>query len=522
MSKAQEFIEEVRVSHRAGVGVVLVRTREPMRVQEILKEMSSVFKIPFIKWHASKGWSSKDLSPESEEVYDGQLEPTLALAHLDKVDTGMFAYNYPQFYLKTPRFMDLLKIYAINFSAKAKRLYLIAPESYTLPEELQHDIPVIDFSLPNVDELLEIYDEISQSSSKGRPDFSEDELRTITSAGSGMTEVEFGNSVSKAMMSSSDWPNVLHSEFVHKLMVSKTEVVKRSETLEVIPTGKMSEVGGLELLKNWVNLRKEAFSETARESGVDMPKGLLLVGPPGTGKTLSSKAIAGTLELPLIKFEIGRMMGSLVGESEGKIRQALLSLTAMAPCCVLLDEVDKHLGGAHNAGGDSGVSRRIFGSILSYMSDSESGVFFIFSANRATALPSELTRKGRLDAIFSVSLPTPAERRAITKIHLEKRGRDLKQVGSIEGFVAQSKGYVAAEIEAAIKEAILLAFATDANLDDVLLCECLNEMQPLSKTHKEDFEAMNSWARENAKRASKELKDPNKSSDKKKTTRFVD
>jgi SpoVK/Ycf46/Vps4 family AAA+-type ATPase len=287
---------------------------------------------------------------------------------------------------------------------------------------------VVDLDLPTAAELHETYvDTIDNLNPASRPSFEAEEVTRLINAGLGMTTTDFENALSRALVRNrAKLPNVSLDDLATTMMALKTEVVKRSEVLEVMPSGSMDDVGGLENLKTWTAQRRHCFTAEAREFGVDVPKGCALIGPPGTGKSLSAKAIAYELGIPLIKFDVSRVFSSLVGQSEGKVRAALKQVDAMAPCVAMLDELDKAFD-MNSGGGDSGVGKRVLGSILTHMQESDKPVFWVMTANRVDGLPPEMLRKGRLDEVFSVSVPEDGERMEVLRIHLAKprlgRGR---------------------------------------------------------------------------------------------------
>jgi SpoVK/Ycf46/Vps4 family AAA+-type ATPase len=299
------------------------------------------------------------------------------------------------------------------------------------------------------------------------------------------------------------WPNITLQKFASVISASKTEIVKRSEVLELMKPVKITDIGGLELLKDWVIKRKSAFTDAARAFGVDIPKGIVLIGPPGTGKSMGAKAISYEFAFPLIRFDVGRVFGSLVGQSESRVRSALKQLEAMAPCIAFLDEVDKAGIDPRQAGGDGGTSKRVMGSILTFMQETTAPVFWILTANRPNSLPPELLRKGRLDEVFSVLPPNRAERKEIIKIHLAKRNQPMIKGAGLEQLLDRSQGYVGAEIEAAIKEAVVDAYNNGGKpVTGEAICEQLACMKPISIAFKEDFDAMAAWASNNARPSS--------------------
>ncbi|MBD2255128.1 AAA family ATPase [Nostoc parmelioides] len=251
--------------------------------------------------------------------------------------------------------------------------------------------------------------------------------------------------------------------------------------------------GGLDLLREWLNRRRKLFTQEARNLQLPQPKGILLAGPPGTGKSHCAKNIANILNLPLLKLDIASMLGSLVGESEGNVRRALKTAEAIAPCVLWLDELEKALSGQ---GDTSGVSQRILGTVLTFMSECTSGVFVVATCNDVTALPTELKRKGRFDETFFVDLPSEPERAQILKIHLERFGISVEEE-YLEAIAANTAKFSGAELETLASEAALLAFEQERPQQVTLgdLEECRQTITPLAVQDAAAVERMQAWAK---------------------------
>ncbi len=258
------------------------------------------------------------------------------------------------------------------------------------------------------------------------------------------------------------------------------------------------DVGGMGELKVWLNERKGAFgSEKAKEFGLPEPKGVLFVGPPGGGKSLLAKTTARLYGVPLLRFDMGKVFGSLVGQSEAQVRQAIDAAEACAPCVLWWDEIEK---GMASGGLDGGTSQRVLGTLLTWLQEKTAPVFVVATANDVSGLPPELLRKGRFDDIFVVSLPTLSERLEIAKIHLERRKRNKIDAKAI---AAATDGFSGSEIEQAIIEGLFTAFAQER---DVVLADIMKSIRgttPLSKTMKEKLDALKTWAEGRARHASK-------------------
>jgi SpoVK/Ycf46/Vps4 family AAA+-type ATPase len=248
----------------------------------------------------------------------------------------------------------------------------------------------------------------------------------------------------------------------------------------------------LGVLKKWLRLRERAFTQEARDYGLPAPKGIALIGIPGTGKSLTAKMIGGLWRLPLLLLDMGALFGSLVGESEERTRRALRLAETVSPCVLWIDEMEKGL--AHG-GLDSGTSTRVFGTILTWMQEKTAPCFVVATANDISSLPPELLRKGRFDEIFFLDLPTLQEREEIFTVHLRKRNR-LPQDYDVVRLAKESEGYVGAEIEQAVIDAMYVGFneGREITTDDV--SAALKRQVPLSVSQRETIEALRNWLQE--------------------------
>lgn len=519
----EKLTEDFSILSGAAVGVVILRTKEPYRMMDTLKDYARLRGAEFSIWKITNGWNKYPLEapPDGADspVADNNVDIIPALQSIGapppdnaKPKGYLYAMMWPHWYCKKdgnaniPHIIQYLADYSQLFPQQTKRLVIVAPMEYAMPTELEDCVTLVDCDLPSQDELRESYDDLIEfaESQDVIVDYNEDETNRILSAGAGMTITEFDNTISRALRKfATELPDVTIDEFVRYVSITKAEIVKRSEVLELMPLGNMSDVGGLENLKEWIALRSHAFDKEARKFGVDKPKGCALIGPPGTGKSLCAKAVAHTLGLPLIRFDVSRVFSSFVGSSEGRVREALKMIDAMAPCVVMLDEVDKAFD-INSGGGDSGVGKRVLGAILTHMQETTKDIFWVMTANRTDGLPPELLRKGRLDEVFSVTVPTEAERMSILKIHLRKRNVDPDDIDGLDTVAAGTNGYVGAEIENGVAEAVLISYAKKVELTADLILEQFKGMTPLSQAHAEQFERMRAWAEQNAKPSSRD------------------
>jgi SpoVK/Ycf46/Vps4 family AAA+-type ATPase len=360
--------------------------------------------------------------------------------------------------------------------------------------ELSKDVTVIDFGLPGPDDFNKLLDRIIEdvkNNPKVKIELGPEGRERLISAARGLTLKEAENVFAKTLVSdgrlSDDDVNIVFSE--------KQQVIKKSGLLEYYESQeKFSDVAGLENLKAWLRKRAIAFTDRAHKFGLPPPRGALLLGVQGCGKSLCAKAVSGLWNVPLLRFDVGRMFSSLVGSSEENIRRAIQVAESVAPVILWVDEIDKALAGAaSSAGSDGGTAARVFGTLLTWLSEKTSPVFVIATANDISRLPPELLRKGRLDEIFFVDLPTAVERREIFRIHLEKRGRKVAAF-DLEELAAVSEGFNGAEIEEAVIAGLFDAFSSGTDLSTPILKAAIAETVPLSKTMSEELNRLRTWA----------------------------
>jgi SpoVK/Ycf46/Vps4 family AAA+-type ATPase len=367
-----------------------------------------------------------------------------------------------------------------------------------IPLELEKDVIVLDFPLPDLAELGEV---LAQQLEQTRTRRTSVEVREkLLKAALGLTKDEAEKVYRKAFVKAGK----LTEEEVDVILSEKKQLIRRNGILEYIEEDEtLQSVGGLEELKHWLTQRSDAFTERAREYGLPQPKGMLILGVPGCGKSLIAKTTARLWGLPLLRLDMGRVYdGSMVGRSEANLRNALKTAESISPAILFIDELDKAFaGGAGSGDSDGGTSSRIFGSFLTWMQEKTSPVFVMATANRVERLPGEFLRKGRFDEIFFVDLPNPEERQDIFKIHLNKRRPDVDRF-ELGQLAKVSDGFSGAEIEQAIIAAMYEAFAQDREFTQLDIIAAIKSTLPLSRTMMEQVTALRDWARQRARPAS--------------------
>jgi SpoVK/Ycf46/Vps4 family AAA+-type ATPase len=387
-----------------------------------------------------------------------------------------------------------------SFKGTEKVAILMSPVQ-EIPTELEKDIAVLDFPLPDLNELTDVLSRQLERTKTRRT--SSETKEKLLKATLGLTRDEAEKVYRKAYIKAGR----LTEEEVEIVLSEKKQLIRRNGILEYIEEDEtLDSVGGLEELKVWLKQRSNAFTERARDYRLPQPKGMLILGVPGCGKSLIAKTTARLWGLPLLRLDMGRVYdGSVVGRSEANLRNALKAAELISPCILFIDELDKAFSGVTgSADSDGGTSSRVFGSFLTWMQEKTSPVFVMATANRIERLPGEFLRKGRFDEIFFVDLPTPDERQDIFNIHLSKRRReeisrfDLEQLANPK----VSDGFSGAEIEQAIIAAMYEAFAQEREFTQLDIIAAIKSTLPLSRTMTEQVTALRDWARQRARPAS--------------------
>ncbi len=358
--------------------------------------------------------------------------------------------------------------------------------SHLLPssEELEELMTILNLPLPNQEELKNLIKKIAINTFSN---LSDQDLSQIAMAASGLTEIKVKQVTARALTQRGK----ISKEDIQDILEEKKQVIARSEVLEFFETkSNQDDIGGLKVLKIWLNQRFRAFSKEAREYGLPIPKGVLLVGPQGTGKSLTAKSISKSWSMPLLRLDVGRLFSSLVGSSEARTRETISRAEAMSPCILWIDEIDKGFGG--DARSDGGTSQRVLASLLTWMAEKESAVFVIATANAIDKLPAELLRKGRFDEIFFLDLPNSEERLSILDLHLKKRRPSYNF--PLSTIIDRTGGFSGAELEQVVIEGMHISFSENRELMEKDLIKAVSELVPLSRTAKEQIELLKEWS----------------------------
>lgn len=359
-------------------------------------------------------------------------------------------------YLKNPEIVALLKNACLRIeSGELDTVLIFLSSILEIPAELEKYITVLHEDYLGEDEIRnKILDFIDENAVGGVYDKVIDQMAT---AFKGLSALEINTILALAYSKTGE----LSENILDLIIEQKKQMIQKAGILEMVPVREsMKDIGGLNHLKQWIQTKAKIIKnmKKAKEFGVEVPKGVLIAGVPGCGKSLNAKASAKLMGVPLLKLDMGRLMGKYVGESEKNMRRAIRLAEAIAPCVLWIDELEKAFAGIGGNGGGAEVTTRLFGQFLTWMQEKESAVFVVATANDVMKLPPELMRKGRFDEIFYVQLPKKEERLRIFEIHIQKRrAMDLKKI-DIGRLAEMTEGYSGADIEGVVKEAIENAF----------------------------------------------------------------
>lgn len=487
---------ELDILIRARYPIIYVVSWEEKRVEETLREICQKRGKKMLQWTLTTGIAGNAASKDP-------------LAALDFI---MGAPDQTVFVLKdfhpfindvavTRRLRDL--VYALKTSYKT--LVLLSP-LLKLPAELEKEITVVDYQLPTLKDIDRLLEGIIQSV-RANPQINTTlaplEREQILKAASGLTSNEAENVFAKSLVEKRGFD-------IDVILSEKEQIIRKSGILEYYrASDAFADVGGMDLLKKWMEQRTSSFTEEAKRYGLPDPKGILLLGVQGCGKSLCAKAIASLWRLPLLRLDVGKVFAGIVGSSEENMRKAIATAESVAPCILWIDEMEKGFAGTQSSPfSDGGTTSRVFGSFITWLQEKQAACFVVATSNDVSQLPPELMRKGRFDEIFFVDLPAVEERREIFSIHLKKRHRDPAKF-DLDLLAGRTIGYSGAEIEQLVVSALFSAFnekGRELNTQDIIAAT--RESVPLSVTMAEGIGKLREWAETRARASSSQQAEP--------------
>lgn len=478
---AADILHELQALIQSMHPVVSVGTIEEERLDDLLRAVAASLRLPLFTWTVTRGLQRVD----GTGVIHGTTDPRTMLRHLSTLTVrGIFHLKDLTVHLSDPASVRAFREAAQAF-ARSRSTIVLSGENVSLPGELSREAVPLHLPLPGREEMREAMQRTLHALRRQQTfnvTLGPDGLEPVLQALSGLTINQARQALSWAVMSD----GVLSAEDVPRLIRRKGESLQDSGLLEFYPPEEnASELGGFERLKAWLEQARTGFGPEARALGLTPPRGVMFVGVQGCGKSLAAKAIARMWQQPLLKLDAARLYDKYIGETEKNLRKAFDVAEAMAPSVLWIDEIEK--GFATGGGdGDSGLSRRLLGTFLTWLQERRASVFVAATANDLSQVPPELLRKGRFDELFFVDLPDAAERAAIFRIHLA--ARQQKPESFDLGALAQvSDGFSGAEIEQAVIAGLYRSLHEKQPLTTAALVEQMAQTSPLSVVRGEEI-----------------------------------
>ena len=480
-----KFNSELALFLKARYPIIYINTIEEDRVEYVIrKNVKTNLNRSIYSWDFVDGYTN---NPNNQGF--AKRNPLQALELVERLNSETPAL----FLLKDfNRFLTDLSISRKlrNISRILKlqpKTIIIIGSDLAIPKELQDLITVLEFQLPLEDEIIQELNRLINSLNiKVEPQLFEN----LTRACQGLSLERIRRVLSKIIATY----KTIDDNSIAVLLSEKKQIISQTEILEYSSVNeKITNLGGLDNLKDWLKKRKTAFSIQASNYGLPTPRGLLLIGIQGTGKSLTAKAIANDWQLPLLKLDVGKLFGGIVGQSESRLRQMINVAETISPCILWIDEIDKAFTNTESKG-DSGTSNRVLATFISWLSEKTKPVFVISTANNIDLLPLEIIRKGRFDEIFFLDLPKQDEREEIFKIHLQEFRPDSWNLFDYSKLAKLSESFSGAEIRQSIIEGMYHAFYEKREFTTDDICLAVKELIPLANLESNQMLKLQNWA----------------------------
>jgi hypothetical protein len=483
---------ELELLVRSHYGLIILETTEAEPAEQLAREIASSLSLHYYHWTRSKGirrgGSSGDpLVPDTDE-------PHKALAFIEREGSGVVLLRDMAAYLDdalvVSHLLDVLNVFETRRGA-----LMIVGQNLRLPDALRPLATTFRVPPPSYDDYRMLVERLIREYSARMTvtvDLTpQDRVRLVQNL-MGLSLSEAEKIVTRQIIED----GALRARDIEGVIAAKRQAVQQDGLLEYYPAeGALSAVAGLAGLKRWLANRRNVIADPQRAAslGLDFPKGVLLLGVPGCGKSLCAKSIACEWGLPLLKLDPANLYDKYIGDSEKNFKRAMQTAERMAPVVLWIDELEKAFASG-NTDSDGGLSRRVFGTFLSWLQDRRGSVFVVATSNDVSQLPPEFIRKGRFDEVFFVDLPTAAARSDVFSIHLAKRRQDPSKF-DLAALAAATEGFSGAEIEGCVSGALYGAFSSNLPLSTAMILDEASRTRPLSQTMPERVAGLREWAR---------------------------
>jgi ATP-dependent 26S proteasome regulatory subunit len=489
---ANDF-EQLKGLLAAKTPIVLIESHEEAKVLEMLERFCLLNEVKLWRWSVTEGLRTvnrKESAFNTTKIDD-------ALRHIEKSPANaIYVFLDAHQFIEDPVVLRNIRD-IIGRNEWTHRMLVFLSPRMDLPEELKRLTARFSPALPDAKRVVEIINEEARryrESTGEQVKGNRDALNVLTQHLGGLTEEDVQRLARMVIRDD----GAITAADIATVLKTKHEMLGAGQVLALEPSvPDIEQLGGLESLKRWLKVRREVFMNPQPDSPLPAPKGVLLLGVQGAGKSLAAKCVAGAWQLPLFRMDFGTLYQKYHGETEKNIREALACANAMAPCVLWMDEIEKGIAGDSGGDSDGGVSRRVLGTLLTWMNDRASRVFLVATANDIAQLPPELLRKGRFDEIFFIDLPRAEARQAILSIHLKRKKQDPAAF-DLPHLAAACDGFSGAEIEQAIVAALYEVMAEKKPLDAAAIENEMKRTKPLSVVMAEKVASLRAWARERA------------------------
>jgi len=474
---------------KSRMPIIVVETTDEGRILGLIHNAAATTGQNISRWNIAEGLVT---GTNASSGAGGGLEPTEVLLTIwNTKNPGIFVLIDFHPFMTEPRNVRLIKEIAQGAERYRQTLVFVSYR-FDIPEELQIYCARFELRLPGDDEILQLIKGIAvrwSANNRTPPMIIPGEIKTMLLKNMrGLSVQEVGRVLQKTLTTQE-----ITRDQVDDVLKAKYELLNKDGVLSYEQdTARFSDVGGVPNLKRWLQQRQPIFLGDKTIPGIDMPKGILLLGIQGSGKSLAAKAVAGSWGVPLLRLDFGALYDKYIGETERKTRESLKMAERMAPCVLWFDEIEKGISLEDN---DGGTSRRILSTLLTWMAERKSAVFMVATANDIQSLPPELMRKGRFDEIFFVDLPDPETRKVIFSIHLKKRGLNPDDY-DFTRLLPASEGFSGSELEQAVVSGLYSCVGGSGILTNERLLNALHATKPLSVVMAEQIEALREWAHE--------------------------
>ena len=479
------FLNDFVLLLKARYPIIYITTNEEERIEYLIRYCAKKYvNRIYYSWDFVDGYQG---NPNDKGF--AARNPLEALELIDKLTpetAALFVLKDYDNFFKDFSVIRKLKNLSRNLKTQQKNVIIVSTE-INIPDTLKEFVTLIEFPLPSYSEILE---ELNRLTTSLQQRLSQDMLYSIATACQGLSLERIRRVLSKVIATYGE----IDDSSSTLILEEKKQIIQQTQLLEFCLTDKtISDLGGLDNFKTWLNLRSKAFSQEAINYGLPYPKGLLLVGVQGTGKSIAAKIIAHEWKLPLLRLDFGRLFASLIGQSESRVRKMIKIAEALSPCVLWVDEIDKAFAGAQS-NGDSGTTSRVLGTFITWLSEKTSPVFVVATANYIELIPPEILRKGRFDEMFFLDLPTREERESIFNVHLERFRPGTTSRFQLRLISDLSRQFSGAEIEQVVIEAMRLGFNENREFNNDDLLTAIDNLVPLARTKSKELNLLKEWS----------------------------